>query len=102
MELITMLLPLLLLLSIFAILAFVIVAIMKKPYNPNLAEATTGERILLTLLGFFMPFIGAILFFVWRNNRPELAIPIASGLKAYIILWAVLLVLSLISGLILN
>lgn len=101
-ESITMFLPLLLLLGIFALIAFIVVAILKKPDNPNLIEASTVEKILLTLLGFFMPVIGIILFFVWRNSRPELAIPIANGLKVYIGIFVIYLILFLVFGLLMN
>lgn len=96
METITLMLPILLLVGIFAIAAFIIVAIIKIPDNPNLRDASTGERILLTLVGFFAPVVGFILFFVWRKSRPELAIPIASGLKAYLILSVALYVLAIL------
>lgn len=97
METITMILPLLLLLGIFAIAAFVIVAIIKTPNNPNLRDASTGERILLTLLGFFVPLIGIILFFTWRKSRPELAIPIATGLKVYLFITIAMYVIAFLA-----
>ena len=94
--------PIISLLAIIGILGFVLVVGKKKQPNTTGITASTGERIILTLLGFFCPVVGIILFLVWRNSRPEFAEPIAYGIKVYFVIMLVLAVVAILSSILIN
>lgn len=86
METAAMLFPLILLTAMMAVIVFILSR--KKPVNYTGQTASTLENIIFTLIGFFMPVLGIILYLVLRKSRPELAAPILTGIKAY--LWIII------------
>lgn len=67
--------------------------------------ATKTETVVFVLLSFFIPLVGVILFFLWKDTKQELVWPITYGLKAYLVvliiffLWMIFLVLTTGTGL---
>ena len=59
------------------------VAPVAKPTKPTVAEDDAPD-FLMALLGFFVPIVGLILFFIDREQRPKRA---GSALKGAIVSW---------------
>lgn len=78
----TMLYPLLILCIIWAVV-FIIVKSFEDYDESTLVKISAIKRFLLGLFGFSFSLIGVIFFLVWRKKRPELAKPIATGIKIY-------------------
>lgn len=46
-----------------------------------------GERkTWLVIVGFFLPFLGILLYFLWRTNKPLYANSVGFGIKMYVIM----------------
>lgn len=89
MSTITLILPLLIISIPVIILVFIISFIWKKTDKRAIGAVSQGQTMLYVLLSFFVPVVGIILFFVWRNSHPERLRPVVYGLTVYV---AVLLV----------
>ena len=89
MNTITLILPLFIVTIPVTILIFIISFIWKKTDKRDIGVASQAETVLYILLSFFIPVVGIILFFVWKNSHPERLRPIVYGLTVYV---AILLV----------
>ena len=60
----------------------------------NQAKVGDGTSIWWTLLGFFMPIIGLIMYFVWKKEYPLRAISCGKGALISVVLEIAIMVLS--------
>ena len=51
-----------------------------------------------SVLGFFIPVVGLILYLVWKNERPKTAKSVGKGALVYLIFYIAILVISFIIG----
>lgn len=64
----------------------------------NTSNIEDNGGIGYTLLGFFIPVVGLILWLIWKDTKPNCSKAAKKGFITYIILWAVLMVASILLG----
>ncbi|MGL4948934.1 MAG: zinc-ribbon domain-containing protein [Anaeroplasmataceae bacterium] len=62
-------------------------------YAPNQSHSTDAPNFGYALLGFCIPLVGIILYFVWKNEKPLTAKSLLKGFLVSLILSAIMFVL---------
>ena len=67
-----------------------------KPIQNNNSEDKGGFG--WSVLGFFVPVVGLILYLVWKNEKPKTAKAAGKGALTYAIVYGVIIILAFVIG----
>jgi len=51
-----------------------------------------------SVLGFFVPLVGLILYLVWKNERPKTAKAAGKGALTYVIVYVIIMIIAFVIG----